>query len=406
MWTPELVNEQTGTIRTLGPGQHAAATELGGELLQIAEKALNDRPSAERIVTTILQTQNDLVTTAIRAVTPGEREAARDALARAVRRAALDSLPPLMPVQSGDRGPRHATPGAGVARKLRPVLAKSAAVRREAGEDRDGERPAARREAGEDRDGERPAAVPAKAAGGGWRRPVSIVIGLGLMLVAGLTLWVSLLRPTADEAAPALEQAGAAPLAASPAPVEAEPLQLEADEPTGGPLRQPRQAGASPPTATQAEAGAEAGTEAGAGTATAEGQPSAAAALPSFRPIDMSTVAVREPAATPASLVLPAGGSNLRIFILYPAGGPAVGEASAVYADLSRSGELPLVVLREVGFAIVSPRIRYFHAADAGAVQALADFLDPPRGEWQVQNFEHIRPLPAPGTVEIYVPPV
>jgi hypothetical protein len=180
-------------------------------------------------------------------------------------------------------------------------------------------------------------------------------------------------------------------------PAEAEPLQLEADEPTNGLLRQPGQA--TPPTDTAA------GAEAGADAAMAEGQSSTATASPPFRPIDMTAEAVREPAARPAGLVLPAGGGNLRIFILYPAGGPAVSEASALYADLSRTGDLPLVVLREVGFAIASPRIRYFHAADAEAAGALAAFLDPPRGAWQVQNFGHLSPLPAPGTVEIYVPP-
>jgi hypothetical protein len=94
----------------------------------------------------------------------------------------------------------------------------------------------------------------------------------------------------------------------------------------------------------------------------------------------------------------------LRIFILYPEGDPAAAEADALYAALSGSGELPLVVLRDVGFTIASPRIRYFHAADAAAARALVDFLDAPDGEWALQDFSHIRPLPAPGTVEIYVP--
>ena len=383
VWTPEVVDEQTVTIRTLGPGQDAAATELGGELRQIAEKALNDQSAAERIVTTILQTEGDLVTTAVRALTPDQRQAARDGLARAVRRAALDALPPVVPPPTTDSLPRRPAPGDGATRKLRPVQAKSTT---------------ARSEAGEDAASEPPAAVPAKAmAGGSRKRAAGIVIGLGLMLAGGLALWDSLLRPTAEEAAPALEQAGAVPLAPTPSPVEAEPLQLAADEPTNGLLRQPGQA----TPATETAAGAEDGADA----VTAERELSTAAASPSVQAIDMSSVAVRGAAATPAGLALPAGGGNLRIFILYPAGGPAVSEASALYADLSRTGELPLVVLREVGFAVASPRIRYFHAADAEAARALADFLDPPRAEWQVQNFGHLRPLPAPGTVEIYVPP-
>ena len=375
-----MVDEQTVTIRTLGPGQDAAATELGGELLQIAEKALNDRSAAERIVTTILQTEADLVTTAVQALTPDQRQAARDGLARAVRRAALDALPPVVPPPTTDSVPRRPAPGDGVTRKLRPVQARTTT---------------ARSEAGKDPPSEPPAALPAKAAaGGGRKRAVGIVIGLVLMVAGGLALWDSLLRPTADEAA--LERAGAAPLATMPSTVEAEPLQLKADEPASGLLRQPGRA--TPPTETAA------GAEPGTGTVSAEGQSSTATASPSFRPID-TTEAVREPAARPAGLALPAGGGNLRIFILYPAGGPAVSEASALYADLSRTGELPLVVLREVGFAIASSRIRYFHAADAEAARALADFLDPPRGEWQVQNFGHLSPLPSPGTVEIYVPP-
>jgi hypothetical protein len=383
VWTPEVVDEQTVTIRTLGPGQDAAATELGGELLQIAEKALNDRSAAERIVTTILQTQGDLVTTAVRALTPDQRQAARDGLARAVRRAALDALPPVVPPPTTDSVPRRAAPATGATPKRRPVQARTTMAGSTAGED-----PA----------GEPPAAVPAKvAAGGNRKRAVGIVIGLGLMLAGGFAFWEPLLRPTADETASALEPARAAPLAPVASPAEAEPLQLEADEPPSGLLRQPGQA--APPTETAA------GAEAEADAAMAEGESSTATASPPFRPIDMTAEAVREPAASPAGLALPAGGGNLRIFILYPAGGPAVSQASALYADLSRTGDLPLVVLREVGFAIASPRIRYFHAADAEAAGALAAFLDPPRGAWQVQNFGHLSPLPALGTVEIYVPP-
>ena len=93
IWTAGVVDEQTATVRVLGPGQDAATAALAGDLLQIAEQALQDRPMAERIVTAILRNQSQLVTTATRAVTPGQREAAQEALARTVRRAVLDALP-------------------------------------------------------------------------------------------------------------------------------------------------------------------------------------------------------------------------------------------------------------------------------------------------------------------------
>jgi len=99
--------------------------------------------------------------------------------------------------------------------------------------------------------------------------------------------------------------------------------------------------------------------------------------------------------------------ADLRVFILYPDGAGAEDAAGDLYADLSSSGEFPLVVLRDVDFAIETPRIRYFYSQDADAAGALADVLEPPSNsadQWTVQDFTQFRPLPAPGTLEIFIP--
>lgn len=388
VWTAGLVDEQAANVRVLGPGQDAAATALAGDLLQMAEQALQDRPMAERIVTAILRNQSQLVTTATRSVTPGQREAAHEALARAVRRAVLDALPPVIQTPLTDRGGRDAAPGVARARKLRApqgggTQAKEASFKGPPSKATPSKSPQTIAVADTDS-----ARLPAArgAAGGARRRGVIIVLGLLAALCTGFAVWHFVLQPMAEQAAPAADTAGVPSLASTTSLAEAETLQLESVEPSGGQLRPSVDGGVAP-------------------SATDDDRPTATPieTTPS-RLIDMGTVAALDAAPPPDGIALPPGAGDLRIFILYPEGDPAAAEAGAVYAALSRTGELPLVVLRDVGFAIASPRIRYFYAADAAAARALADFLDAPEGGWTLQDFGHIRPLPAPGTVEIYVP--
>ncbi len=339
VWTPELVDEQTATIRVIGGAAEAAAPALASQLLEIAERALGDRPAAERLVAAVIQGNGQLVATATRAGNPEQREAAEAALASAVRRAVLDAVPPVRPAGRPEPSDRPTATDAARSRKLRPIK------------------------------GGRGAAVPG-AQPGRRGRPGGLfwATALALPTLAGLALWWLVLQPSQDGAPAAPMAAGptmpvapepAATLAEAPTATLPEALQLKAVEPAGGPLRP------SPPPQNGS---------AGPSPASANG------------------------------LVLPVAGGTLRVFILYPQGEPAASEAGDFYADLSRTGELPLVVLRDVDFAIGAPRIRYFHPADAGAAQAIAGYLDAPNGGWELQDFGHIRPLPAPGTIEVYVP--
>lgn len=405
VWTAGVVDEQTATVRVLGPGQDAAATALASDLLQIAEQALQDRPMAERVVTAILRNQSQLVTTATRAVTPGQREAAQEALARAVRRAVLDALPPVVATPQTDRGAGHVAADTARARKLRPVqgratpdkgasdkIALDRVVPARSVPDKGTADQGARSRAPRSKstpDKVTPAAPSTRIAGGRRRSGLSVLLVLLALLaalVAGLALWHFVLRPAADQAAPPPDAAFVPSAVSTTSLPEPEALQLEAVEPSGGPLRPQREAGTAPST-------------------TADERPPAASLEPlTGRSVDTGTGAALDSAPAPGGIALPAGAGALRIFIHYPEGEPAAADADALYAALSGTGELPLVVLRDVGFTIASPRIRYFYGADAEAARALAAFLDAPDGTWALQDFSHIRPLPAPGTVEIYVP--
>ena len=75
----------------------------------------------------------------------------------------------------------------------------------------------------------------------------------------------------------------------------------------------------------------------------------------------------------PDDAVPASAAADLRVFILYPDG--AEQAAGELYATLSDSGEFPLVVLRDVEFAIATPRIRYFYPEDGDSADALADVL-------------------------------
>jgi hypothetical protein len=359
VWAPELVDESQPNVRVLTATPDAAAAQLSATLVEIAERAFGERPAAERITGAILRGEPQLVATATRAASPAQREAAQAALATMVRRAVLDALPPVVPFSSVRQDAAKPASGGAEARKMRAP-----------------------------RPGDAAKPLPAGARG---RPKLVAALAVALLLLGGLA-WHFLLRPSPEAAMPP----GTAPADRQPPPA-AEPavLQLEAPEPSAGPLREagpdepaPPPPPVEPPAAAPAEA-------------------------PPPRRIDMAptaraAAALQPDAATSTTrLELPAGAADLRVFILYPEGEAAAAEASDLYAALSSSGSLPLVVLRDVTFAIASPRIRYFYDEDAAAAATLAGFLDVPAdgsGTWEVQDFTHISPRPAPGTLEVYVP--
>jgi hypothetical protein len=358
IWKPEVVDEQTATLRARGPGHDAAATALAAALVDLAEQAIHDRSAAEAIVDDIVRSEAALVTIASRAVTPSQGEAAEATLARMVRRAVLDALPPVVattpPALKAGRQSSGAAPSS---RKLRPVKGKAAA-----------------------------AGTP--VAPGGRRTRRLVLAALLVLVLAGFAAWQLLPSDGPELAALSTEPALDTPDVSTMTLPEA--LQLEAVEPGGGPLRDMARR---PDFALAAAGAAGAGAASGAASAAVGGSGAEAQALPTA-----------ETAPVPATGALPIEGSGLRVFILYPAGEPAAAEAGALYAALSGTGQVPLVVLRDVSFPVGAARIRYYHADDAAAAGALAEFLDAPNGGWTVQDFGHVRPLPVPGTLEIYVP--
>jgi hypothetical protein len=359
VWVPERADESRANVRVLASTPDAATAALSADLLEIAERGFGERPAAERIVGAILHNESQLVAAATRTASAAQREAAQATLASMVRRAVLDALPPVVPGSPTPAVAGAAATGGAEARKVRAVPPSEA-----------------------------PKPVPARARD---RSKLIAAAAVGLLLLGGLAAWHFLLRP-----APGVEAPAGAGDAERPAPAAAaaDVLQLEAPEPAAGPLRRARPGEPAPPLPP------------------GEAMAAAPAEAPATRRIGMAptareAAAVQPGAGTPdAALELPAGAADLRVFILYPEGEAAAAEASDLYTALSDSGSLPLVVLRDVTFTIASPRIRYFHDEDAAAARALAGFLDVPAdgsGTWDVQNFTHISPLPAPGTLEIYV---
>lgn len=387
-WTPRLAseadlparpsssNEATAPVAAFAaPPQDAAMAAVRGELLAVATAGLGEGPAAERVVAMTLQAERHLATTAMRAAFAAEREAALAELTRLVRRAALDALPPVIAPTSPAEGGRHrparkariarpaTQPRASQAKALAPAKTPAPAPVKPA--------PAPVKPA---RQASATPPRPAEAGHGtAWRLALGGIVIAGL--AAGVALvWLGLagkiLAPSPAETAPepnaAVTQSGApaeAPASGgliSDAPLS---LQLEAPEPSGGPLADMRDDAAD-----------------------------------GSRAIDMT------PLSAPA---VSAGADNVRVFILYPGEEAASEQASALYGQLQREGGYPLVVLRDVDFAISSPRIRYFHAGDAAAAARLARFLDMRDSideSWPVQDFSHYRPQPAPGTIEVYIP--
>lgn len=354
-----MVDEQTA-LRARGPGQDAAATALAAALVELAEQSLRDRPAAEAIVGDIMQSEAALVAMACRAVTPSQREAAEATLTRMVRRAVLDALPPVITAAPpGPKPAREPSTAAANSRKLRPMTGKAPAP---------GTRPAP--------------ATPTTPVASAGRRRLLVPAALLLLLIASLAAWQLLPGDTPEYAAVPAEPTGSSEDISTMTLPEA--LQLEAAEPTGGPLRELEPAPEMAPTTL------------GAASESASAEVVAATEVPATAPVDAAPVPVRG--------ALPIEGDGLRVFILYPEGEPAAAEASDLYAALSATGQVPLVVLRDVNFAVGAPRIRFYHDEDAAAARALGEFLEAPNGGWALQDFGHIRPLPAPGTLEIYVP--
>jgi len=347
-WTPRLAHpSQTPPPES---ADDAAVMAVVHELIAIAERGLEDRGKAERIVNDVLTQQPALLRLAIGSGDPAAGEAARAQLAGLVRRAALDAMPPVI---------------AAVA-PLAPTAPLAAPTKR---------RPPARTAT----PNEIPLTAPGGIPGAVARKPsprrrwravglagiAFIVAAGGLAALFWLAFAGSAPEPALDEIAAgtaAAPDAGSAATSGSGAATGAvEPLRLTAPEPAAG------DGGAGAAQDPSGDAG---------GSGTVPGLPPVAA--------------------------------SARLFVHYGSEQGSEAAASGLYTELSRGGGFPVVVLREVDYTIATPRVRFFHASDARTAERLTAFLQAAttNGEvWQLQNFTSYRPQPTPGTIEIYVPP-
>jgi hypothetical protein len=83
--------------------------------------------------------------------------------------------------------------------------------------------------------------------------------------------------------------------------------------------------------------------------------------------------------------------------------------ATAIVRTLEGQG-YAVADIREVSYAIASPKVRYFFAADRSGAERLALVArsvlaseGESRGTVPVQDYTHFRPLPTPGNVEIWL---
>jgi hypothetical protein len=351
VWQPTHAVSGQGAVRVIGPTQDATAAAIYAELLEIGERSLGDRATAERLVSGLFRANGQLVAAACHTVDSAQREAAKSELARMVRRAALDALPPVTTAVPTTESTTAKAPG----RKLRPVVKAASAI-------------------------------PVTPTSQGARRGIPILL-LALSLVsAGIFLLGRDLWSPSDQLADTTPaDAGATVAAADPGPRPADSV-----APTAAPAGQEDalEHGAAPPGDLLKLEAEEPGLGPLAGRIGTTTSGTAQGGTP--QPDD----------AVPASAA-----ADLRVFILYPDG--AEQAAGELYATLSDSGEFPLVVLRDVEFAIATPRIRFFYPEDGDSANALADVLEPPSDgddQWTVQDFTQFRPLPAPGTLEIFIP--
>jgi DNA-directed RNA polymerase specialized sigma24 family protein len=249
-------------------------------------------------------------------------------------------------------------------------------------------------------------------AGGRWRRRLLFLLlwalaggagfGLALYTLGGPPVDEGVPRPVPAAPPPASAEApGAAapppqPAPGPPAPTTAAPppppLPVEVPPPIrdliGDPLVAPE-----PPATVRPRGGPDLG------LSPAELAPETEAEVPATAPA---------PARSPPPQAAVPGQD--RIFIHHRAGDAASAGLADRLAEALQRGGSGIVVIRSVPFGIGRPGVRYFHAGDRAAAEALvraagaalgADGYAAPRA---ASDFTDYRPAPRPGTLEIWLP--
>ena len=120
--------------------------------------------------------------------------------------------------------------------------------------------------------------------------------------------------------------------------------------------------------------------------------------------LDLPEPPLAEPAlaalADPPELLPQAAAATPRIVIHHPARTDA-----ALRRAQALAATLPGAEIRAVRASPATPGVRFFFAADRDAAQALARVVRASAGaQVAVADFSHFRPLPRPGTLEIWLP--
>jgi hypothetical protein len=99
----------------------------------------------------------------------------------------------------------------------------------------------------------------------------------------------------------------------------------------------------------------------------------------------------------------------LRVFVHFSSQAPAGRQRATALARALEDQGYVVADVREVAFAIASPKVRYFFSADRFGAERLALAArsvlasEDERRTVPVQNYTHFRPLPTPGSVEIWI---
>lgn len=91
----------------------------------------------------------------------------------------------------------------------------------------------------------------------------------------------------------------------------------------------------------------------------------------------------------------------VRIVVLHRANSAPAAAAALAVAETLRGGGVAVQALRAASFVPSTPVVRYFHEEDRLAAAWLAAQLG--QG-WAVQDFSGFQPLPAPQTLEVWLP--
>ncbi len=109
------------------------------------------------------------------------------------------------------------------------------------------------------------------------------------------------------------------------------------------------------------------------------------------------------PTSPPANAAAP----QPRVFVHYPQGGGSEAMAERL-ADRVGDAGFADVNLRSVPFAVETGSVRYFYAADRVFAERLIEALggagDGTETTWRLTDFTSYRPLPRPGTLEVWLP--